>query len=650
MIYTFRKEIGKWKLILWPVFISLAASSLVMIRRSSQTATVVTVNGDGVSSKDFSARVRAIQEQINQLRGFAKSSGIPMETFLQMYGLSDPATAALDAVVHERLVAGTLRPLWVSLHEDVVSSELIKNLPDGFVDPAGGVNYDAYREYMRQRNMHVSEFENKREEEMHQDLFNDFVKYASYAPQVARRANLEEKLAKKSFGVVKVSFDRMLSRAQDDDLGTEEKEAYYDNHKEEYRVPEKRTLSYWVVSPAAAERKVEVPEEVVQRFYSKNKQTLYRIPPRVKVRHILVSEESGSASKKLARELHAKISVKADLFEELAGKHSKDDDTASSGGMRDFFSRGTYDKDFEKAAFRLKNPQELAPVTKTDKGYEVIQLVERISANEKPLEEVRNEVEKSVRGKRALEWLRSHLERIRKDAANNPELIKEITSAAESHKEVRDALESDANSYELEGQVIHNGYALRGVQSYGFFMHENSYVLLQLADKQGSYVPAYKDVKDKVEQDLYAQKAHALSQKVSAAVRADLLRGDAGNKVADAHDVNYDTSDAIGVTELNAHPFKKASGLLKKAFKLNNTGQVLMHAAGDDVYLVTLREVDQQSLDDLAGGVDSAAHIGSEIEAQSGLLSRGFIASLRRSAKIDVNEKVLQLRPEAAPY
>lgn len=650
MIYTFRKEIGKWKLILWPVFISLAASSLVMVRRSSQTATVVTVNGDGVSSKDFSNRVRAIQEQINQLRGFARSSGIPMETFLQMYGLGDPASAALDAVVHERLIAGVLRPLWVSLHEDVVSSELLKNLPANFVDPAGGVDYAVYRDFMRQRNMHVSEFECKQEEEMYQGLFNDFVSFAAYAPRVVRQATLEEKLAKKSFGVIKVGFDKMLSCVQNEDLGTEEKEAYYDNHKEAYRVPEKRTFSYWVVSPDMAERKVDVPEEVVQRFYEKNRQTLYRIPPRVKVRHILVNEDSDAASKKLADELYAQVSENPEKFAELASEHSKDDDTANSGGVRDFFSRGTYDKDFEKAAFRLKNPQELAPVVKTDKGYEIIQLVERISASEKSLNDVRDEVEKSVRGKRALEWLRSHLERIRKDAENNTELVKEVTRAADSHKEVHNAVESDGNGYSLEGQIVKNGFGIRGVQSYGFFMHEDSYVLVQMTEKHGSYVPAYKDVRDAVEKDLQAKKARTLSQKVVADVRSDLLRGDAGHKVASTHDVRYDMSESISASELNAFPFKRAPGLLKKAFRLSDTGQVLTHHDGNDVYLVTLREVDEKSIDELSGGVDSTSHIDSEIKAQSNLLSRGFIASLRRSATIDVNEKILQLRPEAAAY
>ena len=51
MLYSFRKSLGKWKLVLWPVAISIVASSLTMIRRSVQSATIARVNGESISYK-----------------------------------------------------------------------------------------------------------------------------------------------------------------------------------------------------------------------------------------------------------------------------------------------------------------------------------------------------------------------------------------------------------------------------------------------------------------------------------------------------------------------------------------------------------------------------------------------------------------------
>ena len=642
MIYTFRKEIGKWKLILWPVLISLAASSLVMIRRSSQTATVASVNGEAITYKSFATRMKALQEQINQLRGYARSSGIPVETFLQLYGLGDPTNAALEGAVHEKLVGSVLKPLWVSLHEDVVSTELLKMLPADFVDATGRVNQQAYRKHLQHQHMHIAEFESRKEEEMCQNLFNDFVGFAAYPDRASRQAAMEEKLAKKSFSVIKVSFGDIRSSLKDD-ANNEEKEAYYENNKENYRVPEKRDFSYWVVSPSVAERKVDVSDRVIERFYEKNKTTLYRISPQVKVRHIFIKE--GEDAQKLARELHDKISASPSSFADLAKKHSHDKETAKNGGLRDFFSRGTFDKDFEKAAFRLKKPGDLSPVVKTEAGYEVIQLVERIAASEKPLSEVRSEVEKAVRGKRALEWLRSHLERIRKDAVANQEVVREITHAADSHKTIKHATQSQANSYSIEGLVVENGFALRGEGSYGFFMHEDTYVLVQLNNKAGSFIPAFKEVSKQVSADFIDEKAQMRVNEIAATIRKQIVDGGSPADVARAHRATHTQSDALSISETSQAPFRGVSGLLRKAFMLTSTSQVLSHNAEKDCYLVQLVGIDQKTAEEAADAVDDVAHINAELDAQSQSVSRAFIASLRRSAKIDLNEKMLTVRP-----
>lgn len=645
MIYTFRKELGKWKLVLWPVLISLAASSLMMIRRTSQTASIATVNGRKVAFKDFSSRMRVLQEQINQLRGYARSSGIPMETFLQLYGLSDPTQAALDSVIHEKLVEGVLSPLWVRLHEDVVSSELLKQLPADFVDANGRVNQQAYRQHLRQRNMHIAEFEDKQEERMYQELFDQFVGYAAYPARSIRVAAMEEKLTKKSFDVVTVAFDKVRSRL-DDALSSEEKEAFYDNHKEEYRVPEKRDFSYWVVSPSVAERKVDVPEDVVERFYNRNKGSLYRVAPRVKVRHIFIKEKDGA--QQLAHDLHKQISESPKSFVDLAKKHSDDGETAKKGGMRDFFSRGTYDKDFETAAFRLKKTDDLSPVVKTEAGYEIIQMVERIAAFEKSLSEVRDEVEKAVRGKRALDWLRTHLEQIRKDAGANKELVHEITKAAESHKTVKEALESQANSYEIEGLVVQHGYTLRGEGSYGFFMHDDTYVLVQLNKKTGSFIPAYSEVKKQVASDTLDEKATAEVAKIAEQARAALAAGNEPKEVARTYNVSLETSDKLSAQSSNEGPFKGVNGLLRKAFMLNSGDHVLLHATDRSAYLVKLQDVDADAAKEAADSASDMTHIASQLDAHSGSLSRAFVASLRQSAKIELNEKVLTVQPESA--
>lgn len=650
VLYTFRNNLNKWKIILWPVVISIAASSLTMIRRSAQVATVVTVNGESVSHRQFTSRVRELQEQINIRRNEARSRGIPAEFYLQLYGLTDPTQATLDAFIYELSIAAAIDPLWLSLHPEVVSKEILKDLPTSFLDASGNVNLEVYRRYMQAINMRIADYEDRKEEEMQRSLFNNFVKDAGYFSVKQQRHAVEEQLVKKSFDVAKIEFGQIKKAVAKEEIGNAEKESFYETHKEQYRVDESRTFEYWVVSPSATERKVVVSSEAISSFYEKNKNTLYRVAPRVKVRHILIDGATENA-RAVADNLHQQITKNPELFEKLAQEHSADKDTARVGGVRDFFSRGTYDKSFEQAAFRLKAAGDLAPVTKVDAGFELVQLVERIPATEKSFEDVKGEIEKTVRTKTASDWTRAHLEKIKKDAGNSKEAIKEITDAAETHKDMKNVVEAKANSHTLDGLIVKNGFTLHAVDSYSFFKHDDSYVLVKMTAKEGSYIKPYKDVADAVESDLLESKAMVHIQEVAQAIAAGVRAGKKLADLAEEYDVSFSSTGLVNSTD-NSGVFKTVSGLLKKSFALINPMQVVLHFAGNDAYLVALHDTDQESLRDVEFALARSGSLETKNDEESTGLSQAFVSSLVRNARVDFDQKTLapDHSEESIPY
>lgn len=97
---------------------------------------------------------------------------------------------------------------------------------------------------------------------------------------------------------------------------------------------------------------------------------------RIKVRHILISLEKDGAEA-LANSLYDQLQENASFFPSLARTHSDDITTKNTGGVRNYFSRGTYDAGFETAAFAIGQKNKFAPVTKTSLGYQIIQLLDR---------------------------------------------------------------------------------------------------------------------------------------------------------------------------------------------------------------------------------------------------------------------------------
>ncbi len=650
VLYTFRNNLNKWKIILWPVVISIAASSLTIVHRSAQVATVVTVNGEPVSHRVFAGKVRECQDQINIRRNEARSRGIPAEFYLQLYGLTDPTQAALDSIVYQLTISSAVRPLWLSLHPEVVSKEIIKDLPAAFLDKSGNVNLEMYQRYMHALKMRVVDYEDRKEEDMQRDLFNAFVKDAGYFSLKQQRQLLEDQLVKKSFDVLKIESAKIRKVLSKNEIPNAELESFYETHKEQYRVAESRSFEYWVVAPQATEKKVAVSSEAILSFYEQNKNTLYRVAPRVKVRHILITGTTDEA-RGLADSIYTQVTKDPSVFEKLAEEHSADKDTAHVGGVRDFFSRGTYDKSFEQAAFRLKSSQDFAPVTKVDGGFEIIQLLERIPASEKSFDEVKEEIEKTVRTKHAMDWTKAHLEKIKRDAVNNSDAIKEITDAAETHKEMKNVFESKANSHTVDGLIVKNGFMLHAIDSYSFFKHENSYVLVKMIGKEGSYIKPYKEVADQVESDLLDAKAAARVKEIADLITTGVRAGKTLAVLAEEYDLSVSSSGMVGLTD-KPSLFKATPGLLKKAFGLRNQAQVALHFTGNDAYLVTLQEVDKESLKEVESSLSYSGSIDTKIDEESSSLSQAFVSSLLRNARVEFDQNLLTSgqREDSIPY
>jgi peptidyl-prolyl cis-trans isomerase C len=117
----------------------------------------------------------------------------------------------------------------------------------------------------------------------------------------------------------------------------------------------------------------------------------YRVPEQVHARHILRKTAPGADAAPIRVQLEA-IAARIDGGEDfaaLAKEFSEDKGSAEKGGDLGFFGRGRMAVPFEEAAFALKEPGQLSPVTETRFGLHLIQLVERKPASVRPFAEVK---------------------------------------------------------------------------------------------------------------------------------------------------------------------------------------------------------------------------------------------------------------------
>ena len=124
---------------------------------------------------------------------------------------------------------------------------------------------------------------------------------------------------------------------------------------------------------------ITVTRREVEEFFNAHKDSLPTIPKEYELSHIFIKPKPDSsvieAVFKKALTILDSIKAGGD-FADFAKRYSSDPGSARGGGDLGWFRRGVFEKEFEEAAFALKDSEISRPI-RTSYGYHIIQLIER---------------------------------------------------------------------------------------------------------------------------------------------------------------------------------------------------------------------------------------------------------------------------------
>jgi peptidyl-prolyl cis-trans isomerase D len=228
----------------------------------------------------------------------------------------------------------------------------------------------------------------------------------------------------------KVKFDYAVLKQDEVKKGlhptTEELKAFYDSHKASYAnsIPEKRQVKYAVIETAKVESGVQVTQDDLRAYYDQHRDQ-YRVPEQVKVSHILIKtplpgpdgkvDEKGVAeAQRRAEDLLKQLKSGAKL-EDLAKKYSEDPGSAKQGGSLGWIGRGQTVPEFEKTAFSLPKGQ-ISDLVKSSYGFHIIRVDDKQDAHMKSLDEVKDQIEPTLKHQKAEQVVQKKAEDLLKDA------------------------------------------------------------------------------------------------------------------------------------------------------------------------------------------------------------------------------------------
>jgi peptidyl-prolyl cis-trans isomerase D len=473
--------------------------------------TVAVVEDREITVREFQRRYQA------QLQAYRQAYGAQMnEQLLRQLGIEQQI---LQQLVDEAAMVAEARrqDMTVSVAE---IRERILALP-AFQENGHFIGEQRYRQLLQMNNppLTTTEFEDQvRRALLVQKLRDAVTGWMSVSDEdVAeeyRRRNEKVKL-----DVVPITPDAFKSQiaVNDADLA-----AYFEKHKDTYRVGEKRKIKYALVDVDKVRETVKVPEADIEAFYQQNI-AQYQSPEEVRASHILLKTEGKTEAdvKAKAEEILARAKAGED-FAALAKQYSEDDSNKQQGGDLDYFQRGAMVPEFEQAAFSMK-AGDISELVKTSFGFHIIKKVDHRQATTRPLSEVRGELEDQLKWQKAQTEAESQakaLEAQMKSAADLDRVAKERgLHVQETGLFLRDEpIDGLGPSPEVSAQAfqLQQGAASPALRV------AKGWVFVTVTGRQDPYVPGLGEVRDKVRDDLVRERAAEIAKSRAAEIAASL--------------------------------------------------------------------------------------------------------------------------------
>jgi peptidyl-prolyl cis-trans isomerase D len=310
--------------------------------------------------------------------------------------------------------------------------------------------------------------------------------------------------------------------------------AWFESHKNDYKILEKRKIKYALINSQAMRDLVQIPAADVQKHYDDNKQQ-YSTPEQVRASHILFKTEGKdeAAVRKAAEAVLARVKAGED-FAKLANQYTEEEVGKTRGGDLDFFGRGQMAKEFEEAAFALK-PGQVSEVVKTSFGLHIIKTTDHKPAATKPLDEVKAQIEDQLKGERA----QADAQRLADDLDKQIDDPGDFDTVGKARGLTVNESAFFSKDEPIAGlgmapAIAERAFEMKPGETSKAIRTPQGFAYISLTGTEPERVPGLEEVKARVRDDVVKGKAAETARQRAAAVAAQLKSGnfDAAAKAA----------------------------------------------------------------------------------------------------------------------
>jgi len=377
---------------------------------------VATVSGNEISSMEVLRMAKRMVQQQFPKGGAQASMLLPFFS-----------GQAAQQLINEKVILFEADRLGLRATDEDVRDELQHGQYAETFFPGGTfIGEVAYEERLQQADLTVPLFEQSVKDQIRFEKLRALVAGSASVTDAEVHDQFEKENTKVKFDYAVLRKDDLLKDIHPTDA---ELKAFYDRNKANYAnsIPEKRKIRYVVVDTSKIQGNTQVAQSDLQAYYDQHRDE-YRVPDQVNVRHILIKTPLPDANGKVdAKGVDAARQKAQDVlkqlkaggnFSELAKKDSEDGSSAKNGGSLGWIQRGRFPADVDKVAFSLPKGG-TSDVIDTGSGFDIIHVDDKQDAHVKTLDEVKGEIEPVLKAQKAAQAAEGIANGLLTDARNS---------------------------------------------------------------------------------------------------------------------------------------------------------------------------------------------------------------------------------------
>ena len=634
MLEVIRAHSKGWmaKLILTLITVPFALFGIdAYLKDAGAGASVAKVDGATISVQEYRNAMQSLRDRLQK------------ENPKDVGALDSPEVkqSVLDRLINTRLLnAEVVHSNFKVTNEQL--AQFITSLPE--FQQGGKFSQEIYDKLLSQNQMTPSQFENKMRGELLLQQVRDGIPGLAFTSSAVENAVLNVEHQQREVSVAEIKTADFISQVKVDQS---EVQAYYDKHKDKFKVPEQVKLEFVMMSANTLIPKMQTTEDEAKKFYNENAAKFQGNEQR-HASHILIgvsaaaSPEAKAEAKKKAEQVLAEVKKSPAKFAELAKKYSQDPGSAEKGGDLGTFARGSMVKPFEEAVFSMK-PGDISGLVQSDFGYHIIKLTEIVGQGQ-GFDALKPQIRAELMYQKALAKFSEQAETFSAmvyeqstslqpaaDAYGIPVQKTEWLSYADGAKFFK--------SDKLMTLVFTNEVLKDKRNTEAVEVSNNTLVSARVVDYKPSAPRSFDEVKGGIEDLLKIEKATKLAIDKGTSSLAELKDGKAAGGLDWIAPVTVDRKNAQGLTDLT----------MSNVFKIDTTKLPAYAGIADSkkgYLLIKVTAVQNKLADDeakKAALLDLRTAIASEY-------SSAYIGALKANKKILVNTRLMMSDGAQAQY